>query len=533
MSNPEHEQDRPREDPDFGLSSENADERSRAGNRPSGKESRYPVIRKPVPVSESGALRAPNSQGKSATQSNEPDPAAAGDDFGFLDDIDLSPTGSSRNSDFDDDWERPVGYGDETPTRWWRRIALFISVCALVSGGVLFSLPWLKQQGFAPEMPDQLPFGLSLNLPFDIPGFGKDSSDKTEGEVVATIPAGTESSATDPEQALNDPESGSVADSGTAAGTDSEAAPSQPQGPTLGSRFRDALNEVETLVANEQFDEAGLAIAALDRSVYGYGAAEFKALQARVDEVQGASKAAAAAAAEQEARAREEAEAARARVEAEAAARQAEVARAERARVLAAQRQQTEERQREQAVQAAEAERVARVNQAADERQRALAEQTTSDRQATDRAVAEQRAANERRAAAQLQQEQTVATAPEQRSAAPVNRQITDADLQLVYGRFSDLAIAIETGNINDVISYTSRSTGRIQQFLQIFENSEFVSARITNVATRNARGSVTGTLSISGITRANGSTVDPPANLRSITLTSTREGNGWSLIDW
>ncbi len=186
------------------------------------------------------------------------------------------------------------------------------------------------------------------------------------------------------------------------------------------------------------------------------------------------------------------------------------------------------------------------------------------DRQATDRQIAEQRAAAQREAARQqrlaeareraaaraAERPQTesisqVATAvvpalsepspPSSSTQQAVNgyQTITDDDLQFVYQRFSSLQQAVNTRDINKVIELTERSGTRIQQFLQMFENSVSVDSRIRNVSTRNAAGEIHGTLQINGVTRADGSVIRPPASIASVSLTSSRSGDGWSAIRW
>jgi hypothetical protein len=113
------------------------------------------------------------------------------------------------------------------------------------------------------------------------------------------------------------------------------------------------------------------------------------------------------------------------------------------------------------------------------------------------------------------------------------SRAISDDDIRTVSQRFNQLEQAIESRNINDLIGLTEPSGLRIQQFLQMFENSESISARITGLSTRNVSGSITGTLRIDRLTRANGDVVPAPPELASITLTSRWRGGSWSVIDW
>ncbi len=110
---------------------------------------------------------------------------------------------------------------------------------------------------------------------------------------------------------------------------------------------------------------------------------------------------------------------------------------------------------------------------------------------------------------------------------------ITDGDLQQVYRRFNSLETAIESRDITEVISLTKQSGARVQQFLQIFENSQSVNAQIVNVSTSNNSATISGTLKILNITRTDGSVVQPPSSLSSIALSSSRKGGQWSVIEW
>ena len=112
-------------------------------------------------------------------------------------------------------------------------------------------------------------------------------------------------------------------------------------------------------------------------------------------------------------------------------------------------------------------------------------------------------------------------------------RPITDDDLQQVYRRFSNLESAIEERDITRVISLTKPSGARVQQFLQIFENSQSLNAQIVNVSTRSNNATISGTLKILNITRTDGSVVQPPSSVSSIALTSSRTGGQWSVIEW
>ncbi len=198
---------------------------------------------------------------------------------------------------------------------------------------------------------------------------------------------------------------------------------------------------------------------------------------------------------------------------------------------------------------------------ARDEARRQIAE---ADRLATDRRIAEDRIAAERRAAleqrlkrtreieaanaaetarqadAQSNSRNTVAsTTQDQRQSnnasatQSAGRPITDAELQTVYRQFSELQEAIAERDIGQVVNLTERSGLRVQQFMQVFENSVNINVRIRNVSTSNATGEINGTLQIQSIERADGSRAVPPENLESIRISTRRDGNGWSPISW
>ena len=114
-----------------------------------------------------------------------------------------------------------------------------------------------------------------------------------------------------------------------------------------------------------------------------------------------------------------------------------------------------------------------------------------------------------------------------------VERRISDADLQQVYGRFAQLESAIENRDINAVIQLTQRSGVRIQQVMQMFENNTSIQAQLRNVSTLDANGEIQGTLQITRLTRADGSVTGPPLNLGSVRLSSIKEDDGWSSIRW
>ncbi len=110
---------------------------------------------------------------------------------------------------------------------------------------------------------------------------------------------------------------------------------------------------------------------------------------------------------------------------------------------------------------------------------------------------------------------------------------ITDADFNAMYKRFIAVKSAIESRDINAVTQLAQTNGARVQALLQLFSNSESISAKIDNVSTRNSTGMIVGTLTINQVTRRGGVVTQPPANLKTFTLTSRRDAAGWSKIQW
>ncbi len=491
----------------------------------------------------------------------------------------------------DEDWHRPVGVtldeddeseGKSGRGRWLAMVLALLFIAAGVGSFVLSSPPaWLKLPGSEP----------------------------------ATIASGD-------------------SDTDASVPSDNEAAVEYSPSPMM-QKFRAEQERLEQLVAAGSLDEAEEALATMDRSLYGYGANEFMEIENRIDQLrtgtisaeQDKERVAAAEAArlaeEQEARneaarlteeqaAREEAarlaeeqtareEAARlaeAQAAREEAARlaEAQAAREEAARLAETQASRAEaarlaelQAAREEAARRAE-EQAARIEQVrvAEEAARAEAQRLAQsrsesdsaapsapagsptidrDRIATDKRIAEERAALQRQQAreqrliearqreAQAEQasgsaqngngdnadanwQQVAPSEPNSASqasetVASASQVVSDADLQLVYQRFVNLQQAISQRDINAVVSLTKRSGVRVQQFMQMFENSSAIDARIKNVSTSNATGEIKGTLQINRVQRPNGTYVKPPASLSSIALSSKRDEDGWSAISW
>ncbi len=542
-----------------------------------------PIIRKPVPVSESGPNRSPlenNATGRKAPQKA----AIIGDfddDLGFLnegrtklgevhdsvatrspfggagDAIHARPRPHSRSRsaattanapferDFDDDWNEGLhdydyGYENENRARP-RRSLLWLLLGGIAALGVgSFAL---ERSGLLGGM-------------FDV-----------EAPMAITTPA----------------------DSGA------------PVRSSVAEQFRDDLQRIEALVAAGDFAAATQTLDSLDPRVLGYGNPEFTALRDQIERGD-TGDAQAQVRDETEARFAEQAIAAdRARLAAEeqllenallvaegqrveAARQAAEAQRVEEARLAAEAQQAEQARLAAEAQRAAEARLAAEAQRAEDARQAeaarvfsteqarvAAATQTPSAQDEADRlererreVIAAEQRARARRAAAQRAAQISGGTVPTPAAraitsppsatnteasdrlaaAAAQNAQqlrrdvpvrpapITDAEFNLAYRRFIDVKYALERQDINTITQLAETNGTRVQNLLQLFSNSDSLVVRIDNVSTRNGTGTIVGRLTIDNVVRR-GRSSNPPANLRSFTLTTRRDATGWSKIRW
>ena len=184
----------------------------------------------------------------------------------------------------------------------------------------------------------------------------------------------------------------------------------EPDPTSLNARFRNQLANLETLINQGELDQADQVLQTMDRSVFGYGAPEFSQISDRITAIREGGDSEAQSLALAELLAEQQAEQAAAEAQRLAEQEQAAVE----AQRLAEQEQAAAEAQRlaEQERAAAEAQRLAEQERAAAEAQR-LAEQG--------RAVAEaQRLAEQERAAAEAQrraeQEQAAAAEAQRRA---------------------------------------------------------------------------------------------------------------------
>ncbi|MFK7860887.1 MAG: hypothetical protein AB8B64_18865 [Granulosicoccus sp.] len=547
----------------------------------------FPVIRRPVSVAQTGALRPPR-----PGEPVEPPPPLTD---GVRETVPFANTPNRANPDLDDldfdldnneEWPgsdqwvdelhrvQPVNYRNSKPSVL-RTLGYLLAGLLIVSGtlAALYSQPSVRAWA-EPIVADAM-----------------GTLENTVVRIKAAASAGHDSPAlagnTMPEAApaaIDAPLAPSV-DSGLStveqpgATTQTEIAlPAPVQSnapPSLNTQFREVLAQLEVLLEQGNLVEAETILQTMDRAVYGYGAPEFTVIKERIDAgllSESAEQAAAEDAqraeqerAEQEARALEEEQrlAAEREQEAEQAAAEATrlaAQRAEQERQAAADLQLrtdrlAQEQARQEQLEIARQERIqleqqqsSRAGQgAADagtqresieqiaERQRELARQQ---RLIDAREVADEEIAtnSSTQGDSGFDVALTGPSSPQQPAGQvqqPLPEPITDADLQLVYGQFALLESAIESRDVNAVIQLTERSGVRIQQMMQMFENNVSIQAQLRNVSTLDATGEIQGTLQITRLVRADGSVTGPPLDLSSVRLSSTRDGDGWSSIRW
>jgi len=417
MSKPSHDNENPHDD-DFDFLSEERKGRSAPKEnvdvfeslqdqtlevRPAAK---LPVIRQPVPISESGPNCSPAERALGSTKPqerpvvNRPTTDEFDDDFGFLDDADnLSANNKpamerASTDEFGEDWGEGLHdshleyeYKDESP----RRKPLWLAIAGLgvlaIGGFVAF------QSGVLDS--NSNPVQETQNASAE----GADAS------------SGAASSAGDTTAATNEAISAGTAENTVTAGS------------TISEQFTSNLARIEGLVANGEFETASAAIDALDPRIFGYGWPEFTALKEQI-------------------LARDTGD----NLEAEKQRLAAEAVLADQQRIAEEQRQ-AEDAQRveearllEEARLAAEAERAEQARRAEEARQaeesRLVAE---AQRAAEARLAVEAQQAEQARLAAEAQQIQEAREAEEARSAAEAARQ-AEVDWQQRRNKLKPLA---------------------------------------------------------------------------------------------
>ena len=367
----------------------------------------FPVIRKPVSVKESGALRPPQPGAPveppppltDGMRSNDAPKAPAGRaemDISDLNEFDFD----------DDDWPDSDQWVDRSLRERYSNIEiarkgkasgtrriLYAAAVLLIGGGIvsaLYTVPSVQSW--------------AQNTLAVLSSQATDAIDSITDRLDAGV-----------EQASGPDESG-------------KSEFTAPDPTSLNARFKNQLANLETLIDQGELDQADTVLQTMDRSVFGYGAPEFSQISDRITAIRqggdGAPQAASGSESQAELSAEQQAEQARA-AQAQRQAQQAQQAQAAaQAQRQAQQEQAAAEAQRQaQQAQAAEAQRQAQQAQAAAEAQRqAQQEQAAAEaqRQAQQEQAAEaQRQAQQAQAAAEAQRQaqQAQATAEAQRQA--------------------------------------------------------------------------------------------------------------------
>ena len=268
------------EDRSGGQSVENTDHDSQSGRRrrmtTSGDENAnkpFPVIRKPVRVSETGPLRAPRPgdpvepppaltdglRSADATESNRRPVQRAEPDLDELDlDLGLDDDEWPSSESWADKSHRPVPVNYQPRgSSFARKAGYFLGIALVVCGAAyaLIGVPVVKQW--------------------------------TESAVASVAGAIDEfsSDARQDDAPINVPTSDSTVPMVAGTGDSINAIDATPttSGPkTLNELFKEQLAQLELLVQSGSLDAAEQALSDMDRSVYGYGAPEFTEIEGRI-----------------------------------------------------------------------------------------------------------------------------------------------------------------------------------------------------------------------------------------------------------
>lgn len=171
---------------------------------------------------------------------------------------------------------------------------------------------------------------------------------------------------------------------------------------------------------------------------------------------------------------------------------------------------------------------------------------SASDREATDRlasaanaaasaasSAASNAASSDRAATDRLTSAATAPPAPSNQGLVVRSRGISDAEAAQVDRRLLAVKEAIRARNMSRLTELTAISGAQVQTFFQLFTNSSRIDVRVDGSRAQASVGVIVGTLQINRIVGNNGSDRAVPSNLRNFTLTTRREGNGWSKFAW
>ena len=208
----------------------------------------------------------------------------------------------------------------------------------------------------------------------------------------------------------------------------------------------------------------------------------------------------------------------------------ASVREAEEERLRLAEEAETE--RRETAAREAEERRLAEEAEArrAEEEREAAARQAEAERrEAAARQAERQRLAEEEREAAARLVEETRAEAE---AGIDPTRRISEADLNVVTGRFNALRRAIQQKDKAAMRQLTLGSARKYAYFDYLFDTFETIDVAVSGVQASRRDQTVKAVLELRRMVRGNGNIALPPSEFREIPLQSIRQGE-WSDIRW
>jgi len=243
MSKPDFKDSRGKPDEMFDFLDENARE---GGARPVKSRRRrsfdMPIIRKPVPIAQSGPMRLDNSG-----QANVPHPARK-----------PKPVQRPVPTRPDPHWHQDA-YADEAypRTSGIKKYAAALVAIVLLGGAVLAYTVYVQIEPETIAATDDDQPGITLLNPPNSPPAEETPASAEVAEIAE------------------------VDETSEPAQTDAIAEIAQPTN-SLFNQFSEQVQLLENLLANNELDEAERVIVTMDRAVYGYGEGEFSAIEQRI-----------------------------------------------------------------------------------------------------------------------------------------------------------------------------------------------------------------------------------------------------------
>ena len=229
-----------------------------------------------------------------------------------------------------------------------------------------------------------------------------------------------------------------------------------------------------------------------------------------------------------------------------ASVREAEEERLRLAEEAETERRETAAREAEERRLAEEAEIERRETAAREAEERRLAEEAEARRAEEEREAAARQAEAERREAAARQAERQRLAEEEREAAARLveetraeaeagidpTRRISEADLNVVTGRFNALRRAIQQKDKAAMRQLTLGSARKYAYFDYLFDTFETIDVAVSGVQASRRDQTVKAVLELRRMVRGNGNIALPPSEFREIPLQSIRQGE-WSDIRW